>query len=167
VEAGLARDTRTESMSPAIRATRDRRLGLEVVLADLERAISAPGARRVRGWVNDTAGPLERLREAFRRHVEVTEGPGGLHDEILETSPRLAGLVDHLRDEQVEIWQRISDQLTELEELRGIEPSEAGARQAVDRARRGILVILGRIARHRQRGADLIYEAFEVDIGGG
>ena len=27
--------------------------------------------------------------------------------------------------------------------------------------------VLGRIVRHRQRGADLIYEAYATDIGGG
>ena len=26
--------------------------------------------------------------------------------------------------------------------------------------------LVGRVVRHRQRGADLIYEAYEVDIGG-
>ena len=27
--------------------------------------------------------------------------------------------------------------------------------------------LIARLARHRQRGADLIYEAFDTDIGGG
>jgi hypothetical protein len=27
--------------------------------------------------------------------------------------------------------------------------------------------LLGRLVRHRQRGADLIYEAYQTDIGGG
>ena len=36
----------------------------------------------------------------------------------------------------------------------------------VDAIRTAVLELLGEIARHRQRGADLIFEAYDVDIGG-
>jgi hypothetical protein len=36
----------------------------------------------------------------------------------------------------------------------------------VTRARELGTELLGSIVRHRQRGADLVYEAYEVDIGG-
>ena len=37
---------------------------------------------------------------------------------------------------------------------------------AVAARREAATELVGRIVRHRQRGADLIYEAYEVDIGG-
>jgi hypothetical protein len=153
--------------APAVRATRKRRIELGAVLAGVERAISAPAPRRLREWVGEVIGQLERLRDAFVRHVEVTEGPGGLHEEILDAAPRLAAMVDRLKDEHVSINQGIGGRLKELRELGGREGVEVEPLHVVDRARRDILALLGRIARHRQRGADLIYEAFEVDIGGG
>jgi hypothetical protein len=36
----------------------------------------------------------------------------------------------------------------------------------VDDARDDVQRLLGEIVRHRQHGADLVYEAYHVDIGG-
>jgi hypothetical protein len=36
----------------------------------------------------------------------------------------------------------------------------------VDRVRDLGTALLGRLVRHRQRGADLVFEAYEFDIGG-
>ena len=36
----------------------------------------------------------------------------------------------------------------------------------VEAMRDRLLALLGTLARHRQRGADLVYEAYAVDIGG-
>jgi hypothetical protein len=40
------------------------------------------------------------------------------------------------------------------------------AADQVDAVRALGTALLGRLARHRQRGADLIHEAYEVDLGG-
>ena len=51
---------------------------------------------------------------------------------------------------------------------REIREREAGLQteEAVAAHREAATELVGRIVRHRQRGADLIYEAYEVDIGG-
>jgi hypothetical protein len=36
----------------------------------------------------------------------------------------------------------------------------------VDRVRGLGTALLGRLLRHRQRGSDLVYEAYQIDIGG-
>jgi hypothetical protein len=36
-----------------------------------------------------------------------------------------------------------------------------------ERKRADLTTLLVALARHRQRGADLVYEAYDVDIGGG
>ena len=42
----------------------------------------------------------------------------------------------------------------------------AGGTEDVEQVRALGTSLLGRIVRHRQRGADLVYEAYEVDVGG-
>ena len=37
----------------------------------------------------------------------------------------------------------------------------------VDETRQELTTLLSALARHRQRGADLVYEAYDVDLGGG
>jgi len=47
-------------------------------------------------------------------------------------------------------------------------PSDEAAYVAwAEEVRVELTALLAALARHRQRGADLIYEAFAVDIGGG
>ena len=41
----------------------------------------------------------------------------------------------------------------------------ADSKEDLERARRLGTALLGVLARHRQRGADLVYEAYELDIG--
>jgi hypothetical protein len=95
----------------------------------------------------------------FGAHVEVTEGPAGLHEAILDGDLRLANAVDALRLEHIEIAELIADLVSDTEA-----PVTPGDVETV--RDRGTL-LLSRLARHRQRGADLIYEAYETDIGGG
>jgi hypothetical protein len=52
-------------------------------------------------------------------------------------------------------------QLAERLETRGV-----GDDWPLDDARDDVQRLLGEIVRHRQHGADLVYEAYHVDIGG-
>src|SRR6266545_135261 len=99
---------------------------------------------------------LERLREAFAEHVSVTEGATGLYAEVLVAAPRLARTVGVLVREHSMIT-RTLDALTER--LVGV-PVDA------ERFRNWASDLLRELSRHRQRGADLVYEAYATDIGG-
>lgn len=44
--------------------------------------------------------------------------------------------------------------------------SAAHTSEDVERVRRVGTILLGRLVRHRQHGSDLLYEAYESDIGG-
>jgi hypothetical protein len=46
-------------------------------------------------------------------------------------------------------------------------PAEAEQDAFVDGLRSQLTEMLYALARHRQRGADLVYEAYDVDLGGG
>jgi hypothetical protein len=117
-----------------------------------ERAIAAP-ARDPR-WRELVTERLRALREAFGEHVVLTEGPEGLYAELLVHAPRLAHGVDVLVREHAVLLAAL-DRLSQRMSTMDIERIRS---KANDRLRQ--------LGRHRQRGADLVYEAYATDIGG-
>lgn len=133
---------------------RRHRLELLDSIHEFERAIAVPSADP--DWRRRVSLRLERLREAFAEHVSVTEGATGLYAELLVAAPRLARTVGVLVREHSMIT-RTLDALTErLVEV----PVDA------ERFRNWASDLLRELSRHRQRGADLVYEAYATDIGG-
>ena len=90
--------------------------------------------------------------------IENTEGPGGLYRDLLETSPRLSDAVLSLTDEHALICRQVDDLLARV--------TAPDATRGVDRIRDLGTTLLGRLVRHRQRGSDVVFEAYEFDIGG-
>lgn len=135
-------------------AARRHRVELLHHIHEFERAIAVPSAEP--DWRNQVAGRLANLRRAFAEHIAVTEGEEGLYAELLLAAPRLARAVGVLVREHAMIARamdayarRVSEPHLEIERLRA---------WASD--------LLRGLSRHRQRGADLVYEAFATDIGG-
>jgi hypothetical protein len=125
----------------------------------LESALAAPAAERSVIWGELVHQALVDLADDFVDHIEVTEGPDGLHQAILTGAVRLANAVNALAAEHVVIT-------TEIAALvRQTEPPVTAT--DVDPTREGATSLLAALVRHRQRGADLIYEAYDTDIGGG
>lgn len=150
-----------EEVTSTVGAVRGRRLELEEVLGQVERAIAAPGPGRASQWVQEVRTQLSTLRDSFARHVEIIEGPGGLHEEILRRAPRLGRMVARLQEDHTGIREAIEENVASLLPR----PGEGG--RSVPEIREAVLRLLGRLTRHRQLGADLIYEAYSVDIGSG
>jgi hypothetical protein len=147
-----------EASTSALQAAKGQRLSLRRAIAGLEEALAA-GADDLDALPDRLAAALERLQQVFAVHVEVTEGPGGLYQEILENAPRLANRVTRFRREHVEITDAIR---------RGIAASRAagGDAEAVRALRDPAVRLFAGLVRHRKRGLDLVYEAYHVDIGG-
>jgi len=145
---------------PVLAAVRGRRHDLEAVLGQVERALAAPGAGRAGRWLAGVRSELSHRRGGFARHVEITEGSGGLHEEIVRRAPRLAPMVARLQDDHAAIGRAIEERLAAI-------PEDAGDDERVADTREAVLALLARLTRHRQSGADLIYEAYSVDIGSG
>lgn len=154
-------DSHGEPLTPALDAARQRRKTLHDALVHLEEAISSPGAGRVPDWTATVLKEVVEVREAFDQHVVVTEKPEGLYDEILDRAPRLAGNVRRLRDEHPEITQAVADVVGRLETVQ-----IGGDEWPLETARDDLQRFIGQVIRHRQRGADLVWEAYNVDIGG-
>lgn len=157
-EVSTADGSSTGVDAPDLAAVRQRRMRLRDALRELEDAISAPA--RSHRWADDAASALDSFLEALDEHIAGTERPDGLFDAVGEQAPRLTSHVARLRAEHDEMRVLAQD-------LRG--HARAGASDAADveRIRSGCLVLLRVAVRHRQRGSDLLYEAYEVDIAGG
>jgi hypothetical protein len=140
-------------------AVRVRRAELRETMNLLEAALAAPARGRAVVWGEAVHASLVMLADDFGAHVEVTEGPGGLHHAILTGDLRLANAVMSLTDEHAQIAEEIA--------LLVADSAAPVAEADVDDLRERSTDLLGHLVRHRQRGADLIYEAYETDIGGG
>jgi hypothetical protein len=150
-----------DEITPALHEARRRRATLHDALVHLEIAISSPAAGRIPEWTDLVTKEMVGVRDAFDQHVLVTEKPGGLYEEIIMRAPRLDGTVRRLKDEHPEIAEQIGITTERLEQA-----SIGGPEWPLDDARDDLQRFIGTVIRHRQKGADLVWEAYNVDIGG-
>lgn len=143
----------SETVAPAIEGVKSRRADLHTILIDLERAIAAAAPGREDSWTQGVRQALERLVTSFTEHVAATEAEDGLFNQVRRRAPRLAHHCKRLADDHGRIASELATATASLD------TDVAGAREAV-------LSLLAHLARHRQLGADLIYEAYAVDLGG-
>jgi Ala-tRNA(Pro) deacylase len=133
-------------------ATRER---LKARLVAVSCANGSPvGSGRI--WLQRMRRELASLSSALEGHMEETERTGGVFDEILEVAPRGAHEVERLMVENAAL-------LAECARLGAL--AEGGADPFS--VRQGAHQLLGRFEAQRSRGADLVFDAFGVDIGGG
>jgi|KBSSwiStaDraftv2_1062776.scaffolds.fasta_scaffold110778_3 hypothetical protein len=149
----------TIRISPELDAVRRRRAELRESLDALEEALAGPSPEREAEWSELVRCVLIEVSDDFAAHIAVTEGADGLHQEILSSAPRLGHAVQILTDEHAQITTEIAE-LTALCQP-PVTPTEAAVIRDLGTR------LLGRIVRHRQRGADLVYEAYAYDLGGG
>jgi hypothetical protein len=148
------------SESDALEAARARRGDLHRALLDLERALAGAARGRAQAWADSVRATLVRVRKTFTAHIEVTEGAGGLYQEVLAQAPRLSGAVNRLQQEHADI----ASALAEVDNRLDDPMSDTDA--WVESIRDAAISLMGLLVRHRQRGADLVYEAYDVEIGG-
>jgi hypothetical protein len=97
---------------------------------------------------------LAELSQALVHHMLAVEAPDGILAEIVETAPRLANSVQVMRDDHGRLAARIEKLMTEA------------ATAPVAEFRVDATDLVHEMMLHRQRGSDLVYEAFTRDIGG-
>jgi len=150
-----------DDLTPALSEARRRRATLHDSLVHLEIAISSPATGRIPEWTEFVTKEMVGVRDAFDQHVMVTEKPGGLYEEIITRAPRLDGTVRRLKDEHPDIAEKIGGMVERLEKA-----TIGGPEWPLDDARDDLQRFIGTVIRHRQKGADLVWEAYNVDIGG-
>ena len=149
-----------QEVTPTLEEAVRRRADLYQAILGLERAAARPAVAREEQWVKGVIEALEELEGEIIDHIEVTERHDGLYAEIVDAAPRLSRKVQLLRDEHPEMQEATSSLRARLTTAR---VSDAGS---VDEARDEIQHVLGRLVKHRQLGADLVWEAYSRDIGG-
>jgi hypothetical protein len=150
----------SEKVTPTLGKTARRREDLYRSILALERAAARPAAEREGEWTGGVIEALAALEREILEHIEITEGPEGLYDEIVESAPRLSHKIQRLREEHPQLQEATTTLKSRLETKPvGDERSLAEARDEIQR-------LLARLVKHRQLGADLVWEAYGLDIGG-
>lgn len=141
-----------------LESARERRRQLGNTMHALEESVARPVS--IVDWQKGVHHAVTDLDRAFRAHCEEVERPDGLLDEIMHEAPRLENVVALIRKEHTEMERRLADLTDRLESS---EMAAAEHRVALRESTDDLLTLL---VRHRRRGADLVYEAYLVDIGG-
>jgi hypothetical protein len=152
----------SQQMAPELNDVRMRRAGLKAAMSGLELALAAAAPARA-DWVDGVRGSLNAVHEVWTRHVVETEAPGAFLDEIVDQSQRLSKPASRLRREHSDILAAI----VRAEKKLVAPPGDDTYDDWSDEIRAELTTLLVSLARHRQRGADLVYEAYAVDLGGG
>ena len=137
---------------------------LRSAILGVEEALAEPSFGRVRAWCTQVASQAQALEAAFADHVHLTEQPDGLYDELQTLAPRLEGRLARLRDDHVEVMSRLVGFLNGIDG--GTGNTSAIDAERIDAWRIEGTAMLGILVRHRQRGIDLTFEAYRVDLGG-
>ena len=124
-------------------------------LGELERGASR--AARVAAQRSRLEAVLIAFGSVLDGHTGRTEGPGGLFEDLRSRSPQLVNQLEQLRAEHRELRDRL-DAITMRASRSRLDPctDEPGIR-ALARA----------IARHLDREDDVVWIAYDVDLGGG
>jgi hypothetical protein len=136
---------------------REHRAGLRTAIGLVESALASPAPGRAKAWSEDLRQQLEELSVALEQHIVTTESSTGLLADIETIAPRLAHRVEVTRRDHVRLRAELTNVLVSL-------PADDDRIVAV---RDRVVDVLTGLVRHRQAGADLVYEAYNVEIEGG
>lgn len=141
--------------STTIADVRERRDELRDRMGDLEDALASAVPGREQAWTGRVSQALDALDTALSVHVRVAEEPGGLFDQVMADAPRLEHAMAALRADH----RRLAVAIGSLRGVVARQPTDTTATRADG------LRLLDQLARHRHLGADLVYEAYMVDLG--
>lgn len=124
-------------------------------------AIASPAPGREREWASAVRESVIALRERLEEHLVDVERPDGLYPQIEESFPEATHRVQYLRETNRSLMDRVA--LLDREAAR-ISQGEGSAFMAV---RSSALQLLGEIRHQQSREIDLVFQAFQTDIGAG
>ncbi len=109
-------------------------------------------------WLERVRPAFEELHQDFLLHRTLTEGTDGWYASIVDDAPHLGTSVEKLTAEHEELAASIASFQAALEGTGPLaDPLEF---------RDGVTDLMHRLIKHRQRGSDLMYAAYNFDIGG-
>jgi hypothetical protein len=137
-------------------AVRVRRAALYDTVMALERALATPTSGRLDDWCALLHNRVQNVRSVLQTHVQETESDGGFFDDVREQAPQLLHAAAQLQAEHAPL----------LAATDGLERSIDAATEAGDvvPVRAAGLDVIHRVLEHRHKGAELVYDAYSVDI---
>ena len=144
-----------DDAAPILQRVKIHRERLASAADGLEAAIARPAGDEAR-WRGAVQGALDELRAALDAHVEAVEAPDGLYADVATRSPRLLHAIDKLRE----------DHGTMDEQTAALEAAVAADELSIEATRESAVLLLAEISRHRHRGADLLWDSYDIDLGG-
>ncbi len=142
-------------------AVRTRREALYEAVVGLEDALATPVGDGSK-WRLRVAMAIDHATIRIEEHAKQTEAKGGFLDKVMQEDPRLQRRVNQLKVDH----ERLEKEVDALRLAISLVDDDRIPDEAVN-IRNQAIDLLGQLTRHRQRGADLIYEAYQVDIGEG
>jgi hypothetical protein len=126
-------------------------------LQDVERRAGAAGPGREDSWLDDLRASAFELEVALT--VERSDG-NELFDDIERAEPRLHHRIVQLRNQYRDVADAVHNLCVTLEEFESQELDVADVRRTLDQLATELRYL-------RAREADLVYEAYSVDLGAG
>jgi hypothetical protein len=155
-----------ESEAENLAVLRRRRAELLEAIRSLETSLAAPIPGGPMIWVQKVSAALLALSSDFRDHVELTEGPEGLYGRVTRSSPRLVHQVERLTQDHATLTGLMSELLSLVGKAAGEFARGDSMLDELDEVRERGTTLIAALVRHRQRGSDLMYEGYSLDIGG-
>jgi len=139
---------------------KDRRQSLENAQHALTEALSQVRA-------NESAGlqlvqqAAEHANAVLEDHIEQTEAPGSIFENVIQDAPHLENKVRGLRHAHLGLKAK-------LDMVRKISASaiESTVEAAIGELEMAAFEFLDALTIHRHQGAELLYQAYQVDLGG-
>ena len=142
----------------AIQEARKKRVVLREAMIDYEAAITTPVASPM--WLENAVQGLAVLRTALNEHISEVDRSDGIIAKALDHAPWLESHAEILRNQHDDLSARVQ-RLGEI--LDGFDTEDA---TAVAIMREESYDLIRHLSRHRQNGAELVYDAYDMDIGG-
>lgn len=132
---------------------------LKAAMSQLDSALAAGNEQPGTTWLASLGDACAGLRAALHRHVALHEGPDSFHSEILRAQPHLAARVTWLQRDHAELRTHLESFSQQVDLARSTAASTADLHRAGS-------TLLHLFSRHRRKGADVVWDAFEFDLGG-
>jgi hypothetical protein len=152
--------TESETRGAAVTSSRAGRANIIHALHTLEDALGAPTPRRERTWLHRVLAAVDVLSATLDAQAAGDDAYSSLLTEIQRDDPRFAPRVARLRAEQADL--RIA--VTSLRDQ--LAPDAALPVDTAD-IRDRLASLARRLRAQRARESDLVFEAVDVDLGGG
>lgn len=122
-------------------------------------AAAAPGREAV--WRDRVAQELKAFHDALAAHIASTESPAGLFGDVESINPSFHHRIERLKHEHADLLRQTQSLETHL-----VSPA-AGDHFNFHDVRQRASWLLTALRHHQALEADLVFELYELDIGGG